>query len=81
MMPDCDREGRIFLSTPYTHDRSFSCTPFISENRFFNSAVTLIADVRHIVMTLLWRLMTSLRSVNINDGVLDAHYNKCISNT
>ena len=28
---------------------SFSCTPFISEPRFFNSAVTSIADVRHIV--------------------------------
>ena len=23
-----DSEWRIFLSTPYTHDRSFSCIPF-----------------------------------------------------
>ena len=42
---------------------SFACTPFISKRRIFNYAATSIADVRHIVMTLLWRLMTSLRSV------------------
>ena len=33
---------------------SFSCTPFISEHRhrFFKNAVTLIADICHVVMTL-----------------------------
>ena len=35
----------------------FSCTPFISERRFFIDAVTSIADVRHI-----------MRCVNLNDG-------------
>ena len=33
VMPDRDREGRIFLSTPHTNDRFFSCTSFISECR------------------------------------------------
>ena len=32
-------------------------------------AVTSIADVRHIVMTIPCRLVTSLRSVNLNVGV------------
>ena len=41
----------------------FSCTPFISEHRFLHNAVTLIADIRHIVMTLMWHLMTPLHSV------------------
>ena len=39
---------------------SFSFTPCISERRFFNNAVTSIADVCHILMTLPWRLLTSL---------------------
>ena len=60
----------------------FSCTSFISERRFVNNAVTSIADVRHIVMTLLWLLMTSIHSVTwtlmMAYGV---HYNQCISNT
>ena len=64
-MQDCDREGQIFLSTPHTHDAFsfFFCIPFISERRFFNNAVTSIADVRYILMTLLLRFMTPLRSV------------------
>ena len=61
VMPDCDREGLIFLSTPIID--SFSCTPFISEHRFCNNAVTSFADFRHIVMVLRWRLMMSLHSV------------------
>ena len=65
-MPDSDREGRIFLSIRHTHDRLFSCTPFISERRVFDNAVTSIADVRYIVITLLWRLMALiLRSVTL----------------
>ena len=40
MMPDDDREGRIFLSTHTPMRESFSCTSFISECRFFfNNAV------------------------------------------
>ena len=41
---------------------SFSCTPFISERRFFNNAVTSIADVHHVVI-LLWLLMAPLHLV------------------
>ena len=59
MMPDCDREGRIFQSTRQTPDRSL----LISERRSFNNAVTSIAGLHHIVMSLLCHLMTSLRSV------------------
>ena len=45
MMPDSDRKGRIFYLPLTPMIDSFSCTPFISECRFFNNAVTLIADV------------------------------------
>ena len=61
-MPDCYREGRIFYLPLTPKIESFSCTPFISED-VSDIAVDSIADVRDIVMTLLWRLMTSLRSV------------------
>ena len=62
-MPDCNREGRIFLSVLHTYDRFFFLAPtFISERRFFNNAVTSIVDVRHIVMAWQWRLMMSLCS-------------------
>ena len=51
-MSYCDPGGRIFLSVPprvpHTHDKSFSCIPFISESGFFDNAVTSIAGVRHI---------------------------------
>ena len=63
VVPDCDNEGRILLSTPHTHDRFFFLHIFISERSFFNNAVISIVDVRHIVMALLWLLMTSFRSV------------------
>ena len=57
VMPDCDCEGWIFLSTPHTHNRFFFWhTPFTSECRYFNNAVTWIANVRDIVIILLWRL-------------------------
>ena len=76
-MPDCDREGRRFLSTFTPVIDSFSCTPFISERRFSNNAVTWIADVRHIVMTLLWRNdVITFSDINLNDGVRDVHYNQ-----
>ena len=48
---------------------------------FFMNAVTSIADVRHIVMTLLFNDITAFSDVNLNDGVNDIHYNQCISNT
>ena len=58
---------------------SFSYTPFTSERRSSNNAVTSIADVRHIVITLLWRLfdVITFSDVNLNDGVGDVHYNQC----
>ena len=79
MMSDCDCEGRIFLSTLYTHDGVFSCTVFISERRFFNNGVTSIADVRHIVMA--FNDVITFSDINLNDGVHDVNYNQCISNT
>ena len=78
MIPECDREGRNFLSTPNTHDRFFFLNTFHFLTDVFNNAVTSIADVRHFVMTLLLRLMTSLRTVNLNGGVCDVHYNQSI---
>ena len=62
-MPDCDREGQILYLPLTSTINSFSCTPFISEREVFNNAVTSLADVHHIVMTLLWRLIRSLGSV------------------
>ena len=50
---------QVFNSYQNTHTydiyESFSCTPFISERRLFNNAMTSIADVRTFMMTLLWR--------------------------
>ena len=40
-----------------------ACTPFIYERRIFNTADISISGVRYIVMKLLWRLMTLLRSM------------------
>ena len=64
--PDCDFEKRVFLSTPHTYLRDpfrivFSCISFNSERG--NLIMWSFADVCHIVMTLLWRLVTSLCSV------------------
>ena len=79
-MPDSDREGRIFLSTPYTYDSFFLAHFSFLNVDSFSNAVTSIADVGHIVVTLLCRLMTSLRSVTVtlNDGKRDVYYNQCI---
>ena len=63
MMPDCDREGLIFLSAPHTHDILFLAHLSFLNVDFFNNAVTSIAEVCHIVMILLWRLIRSLCSV------------------
>ena len=62
---------------------SCSCISFISESGFFDNAVTSIADVRHIVMTISWCLETSLRSVTstLRMAYRDILYNQCISNT
>ena len=56
--------GTDFFCLPITPMiDSYSCITFISERRIFNNVFTLITDIRHIVMTLLWRLMTSLHTV------------------
>ena len=64
-MPACGREGQIFLFNPYTHDRFFFVThfSFLNVDILFLNVVSSIADLRHIVAVLLWRLLTSLRSV------------------
>ena len=52
-----------FFSIYPSHTWLFLSTPSISEDRIFNNAVTSITDVRHIVMTLLRRIIASLRLV------------------
>ena len=61
MMPDCDPEGRIFQSTHIPMKDTFSYTPFISD--FVNNTETSVDNVRHIIMTLPWRLVTALHSL------------------
>ena len=62
-MLDCKTEGWIFPSVPHTHDRFFFLHTFLFWKWVFDNAVTSIANARHIVMTIPWCLMTSLRSV------------------
>ena len=54
------RDGFFYLPLTPIIDSYFFCTPFISESRLFNNAVTLIADVRLIVMTVLRRYTIEL---------------------
>ena len=77
-------EGQIKKSVPritvWHHEESLSYTPFISERRFFNNAVTSIADVRHIDdTTVAFNDVIAFSDVNLNYGVRDIHYNQCIS--
>ena len=62
---DCSPEGRIFLFIPHIHDRFFFLHTFHFWNWAFDNAVTSIADVLHIVMTIPWRLVTSFRSLTL----------------
>ena len=63
-MPDCDpRDGCFCLPLTPIIDYLFFCIPFIFERIFLNNEITSTADVRRIMITLLWRLMTSLCSV------------------
>ena len=82
-MSDCNPEGRIFLSVPHTNDRFFFLHTFHFWKTVFDNAVTSIADVRHIVMTITWRLLTSLGLVTsaLTMAHRDVIYNQCISNT
>ena len=69
----------VFQSVSHTHDRIFF---FLQTFHFwkwgFANAVTSIADVCHVVMTIQWRLVTSLCSLMANRDVL---YNHRTSNT
>ena len=75
MMPDCDREGRMsYLTLTPLIDFFLMHISFLIIFFFLFNAVTSIANVRYIVMKLLWLIITSLRSVtNLNDGVRDVH--------
>ena len=79
MMPDCDREGRIFYLPLTPMIDSFSCTPFISERRFFHNAVTLIEYCDDIIVVVFD--VITFTDVNLKDCVRNVHYNQCISNT
>ena len=75
--------GRTFLSVPHTHDSFLFLHTFHFWKWVFDNAVTSIVDVRHIVMTIPWRLVASLRSVTSTFimAYRDVLYNQCISNT
>ena len=75
--------GTDFLYVPHTHDRFFFLHIFHFWKSVFDNAVTSIADVRHIVMTIPWRLVMSLRSVTstLTMAYSDVLYNQCLSNT
>ena len=49
----------------------------------FNSAVTSIADVRHIsiAITVAFNDIITFSDLKLNDGIRDVHYNKFITNT
>ena len=59
----------------------FFCTPFISERRFFDNTVTLMADVHITGITVTFNDVITFSNVNLNDGIRDVHFNQCISNT
>ena len=83
MMSDCDPEGWIFLSAPNTYDTFFFLHTFHFRKWVFDNAVSSIADVHHIVMTIPWRLVTSFRSLTstLTMAYRDVRYSQCISNT
>ena len=74
------RDGFFYLPLTPMVD-SFSCTPSISERRFFDKAVTSIVDVRHIVMIVAFNDVIMFSDVNLNDGVRDGHYKQRIPYT
>ena len=76
------RDG-FFLPVPHTHDRFFFLHTFHFWKWVFDNAVTLIADICHIVITIPRHSVTSLCSVTsaIMMPYCDVLYNQCISNT
>ena len=72
----------FFYLSPTPMIETFSCIPFISEGGIFDNAVSSIADVCHIVMTIPWLLVTSCHSVTSTFPMAyhDFLYNQCISN-
>ena len=81
-MSDCDPEGQIFLYLPHTRDKFFFVHTFHFWNWVFDNAATSIAEVNHIVITVPWRLVTSLHSVTstLTMAYHDILYNQYISN-
>ena len=71
----------FFLSTPKIRDRFFFLHTFHFWQWEFDNAVISIADVRHNVMTIPLRLVTSLYSVtNLTMAYRDVLHNQCIPN-
>ena len=70
-MSDCDPKGRIFLSDPQTHDSFFFLHTFHFWKWLFDNAVTLIADIRHIIIdnTVTISDVIIISDVNLNDGI------------
>ena len=56
---------------------SFSGTPFLSEHRFFNNAVTSVAEYCDDI-TVAFDYVITCSDVNLNHGIHDVH-NQCIS--
>ena len=75
--------GTDFSVCPSHHGRFFFLHTFHFWKWVFDNAVTSIADVHHILMTIQWHLVTSLHSVIsvLTMAYRDILYNQCISNT
>ena len=83
-MQDWDPEGQIFLSIPHTYDGVFFLHTFHFWTWIFDYAAAWIADVRHIMMTLItvtFSNVITFSDVNLNDGIRDVPYKKCTFNT
>ena len=83
MMPDCDREGQIFLSTPHTQDRflflhhlSILTVDFLKFSYFDCWRPPYCDDI-----IVAFNDVIMFSDVNLNDGIRDVHYNQCISTT
>ena len=87
MMPNSDPEGRIFLSTPNTHDRFFLSHTFWSPAFDFSIEVTINKSRSFMLTSTILKVdvicditMTSTPNV-LTTEVHDVLYNKCIDNT
>ena len=83
VMSNCDPEGRILVSVPYTLDILFFLQTFHFLKWMFENEVTSTAEVHYIVLTIPRRLVTSFRSATSTLTIVyrDVQYSLCISNT